>query len=35
MIWDNIKLEVLHVIGRIAAGSCVLLIGKYILKVWG
>jgi hypothetical protein len=31
----DIKLEIIHVIGRIIAGSLVLVIGKYFLHIWG
>jgi hypothetical protein len=35
MLLDELKHEVIHIIGRLIAGSGVLIIGKYILNVWG
>ena len=32
---EEIKIELIHIIGRIIAGSIVLAIGKYVLQVWG
>jgi len=32
---DHIKIELIHIIGRLVAGSGVLIVGKYILNVWG
>lgn len=29
------KLELFHIAGRLIAGSGVLLVGKYILNIWG
>ena len=32
---DEIRAELIHIVGRLIAGSGVLIVGKYILNVWG